>query len=238
VSELWEKERTAQHSAKPPPPATPKAAQPRWRLPQRSANSTNATGRRPVLLCCSAGESALAVCVGRHQVRAVPAPLRFTFWIAALAALASAVAYALTFADRTYYAVLALLPLLLLVWLGVVTQWRRVPRRNLVSEIFGDIPRWMKAAVVGLLVFVFANFFVCRALNEHARPDSLPDGRTVLVDRGGKIVRTLGDAEYRHAQAVQLRMLSGSLVACFGLAALLAEACWIKNGTAMADRRV
>jgi hypothetical protein len=41
--------------------------------------------------------------------------------------------------DRTPHAALLLLPLLLLVWLGVVAQWRRVPRRNLVSEIFGDI---------------------------------------------------------------------------------------------------
>jgi hypothetical protein len=168
----------------------------------------------------------------------VPAPLRFTFWIATLAALASAAAYAFTFADRTYYAVLTLLPLLLLVWLGVVTQWRRVPRRNLVSEIFGDIPRWMKAAVVGLLVFVFANYFVCRALNGSGRPDRLPDGRTALVARGGRIVRELDAAGYHHAQAVQLRMLDGTLIACFGLAALLAEACWIKNGTAMAGRDV
>ena len=168
----------------------------------------------------------------------MPAPLRLIFWIATLAALASAVAYALTFAGQTYYSILILLPVLLLVWLGVVTQWRRVPRRNLVSEIFGNIPRWMKAAVVGLLVFVFANFLVCRALNESARPDRLADGRTVLVARGGKVVRELGATEFHHAQVVQLRMLSGSLLACFGLAALLAEACWIKNGPAMAGRRV
>ena len=183
-------------------------------------------------------QSALAAAVIAKQVRPVPAPLRFIFWIATLSALASAVVYALTFAGRTYYSVLFLLPLLLLVWLGVVTQWRRVPRRNLTSEIFGDIPRWMKGAVVGLLVFVFANFLVCRALNASARPDRLADGRTVLVARGGKVVRELGAAEFQHAQVVQLRMLSGSMLACFGLAALLAEACWIKNGPAMADRRV
>ena len=168
----------------------------------------------------------------------MPAPLRLIFWIATFGTVASAAAYALTFAGRTYYSVLLLLPVLLLTWLGVVTQWRRVPRRNLVSEIFGDIPRGMKPAVVGLLVFVFVNFFVCRTLNEAARPDRLADGRTVLVARGGKVVRELGAAEFQHAQVVQLRMLSGSMLACFGLAALLAEACWIKNGPAMADRRV
>ncbi len=183
-------------------------------------------------------DSALAGRIARRQVRLVPAPLRFTFWIATLGALASAAAYAFTFADRTYYSVLALLPLLLLVWLSVVTQWRRVPRRNLVSEIFGDIPRWMKAAVVGLLVFVFANYLACRALNDAAQPNRLPDGRLALVARGGKVVRELDAAGFSHAQAVQLRMLDGTLVACFALAALLAEACWIKNGPAMASRDV
>ncbi len=189
-------------------------------------------------LAGAAPQSALAGGAERAQLAPVPGSLRFTFWIATFGAVASAAAYALTFAGRTHYAVLLLLPVLLLAWLGVVTQWRRVPRRNLVSEIFGDIPRWMKAAAVGLLVFVFANFFVCRALNEAARPDRLDDGRTVLVARGGKVVRELDAAAYAHAQVVQLRMLTGSLLACFGLAALLAEACWIKNGPAMADRRV
>ena len=217
MSELREKERTPDES------------------PKRRARQLRRRRRRQTL---AAARKRARQSAGEAHDAPVPAPLRFIFWIASLAALASAVAYALTFAGRTTYSVLFLLPLLLLVWLGVVTQWRRVPRRNLVSEIFGDIPRWMKAAVAGLLVFVFANFFVCRALNEHARPDSLADGRTVLVDRGGKVVRTLDAAEFRHAQALQLRMLSGSLVACFGLAALLAEACWIKNGTAMADRHV
>ena len=168
----------------------------------------------------------------------MPAPLRFIYWIACLATVASAIAYALTFADRTYYSVLALLPLLLLVWLGVVTQWRRVPRRNLVSEIFGNIPRWMKATVVGLLLFAFANHFVCRTLNDAAQPSRLPDGRLVLVAKGGKVVRELDAAGFSHAQAVQLRMLNGTLITCFGLAALLAQACWIKNSTAMADREV
>lgn len=185
-----------------------------------------------------APQSTLAATGYARQVPGVPAPLRFTFWIATLGALASAAAYALTFADRTYYWVLALLPLLLLVWLGVVTQWRRVPRQNLVSEIFGDIPRWMKVTVVGLLLFAFANHFVCRSLNAAAQPNRLPDGRLMLVARGGEVVRELDAAGFSHAQAVQLRMLDGTLITCFGLAALLAQACWIKNSTAMADRDV
>lgn len=171
-------------------------------------------------------------------MRRVPGSLRFTFWIALLATVANAAAYALSFADRSSYWGLLSLPVLLLVWLGVIAQWRRVPRRNLVSEVFGDIPRWMKLAVVALLLFAFANFFVCRALNDFARPDRLADGRGVLIAKGGEIRRELDPAGLRHAQAVQQRMMSGFFVACFGLAALLAEACWIKNGTAMADRRL
>jgi hypothetical protein len=140
--------------------------------------------------------------------------------------------------DRIPHAALLLLPLLLLVWLGVVAQWRRVPRRNLVSEIFGDIPRWMKIASAALLIFAFANHFVCRSLNRSAKPDRLPDGRNVLVDPRGAVVAELSAADFRHAQAVQSRQLTGTLLACFGTAALLARACWIKNGPAMANRRL
>ncbi|MFT3830753.1 MAG: hypothetical protein QM691_13705 [Opitutaceae bacterium] len=171
-------------------------------------------------------------------MRHVPGSLRFTFWIATLATVVNAVAYAATFADRASSWLLFGVPLLFLVWPGVVAQWRRVPRRNLVSEIFGDIPRWMKLAVLALLVFAFVNFFVCRALNDSAQPQLFGGDRAALVARGGRVVRELAPAEYRHARAVQFRMMSGFFVACFGLAALLAEACWIKNGPAMADRRL
>ena len=227
MSELREKERTRQHSAKPTLPATPKAA-------RTGSARRHALGHPKIRKPTRRSPCARRIA----KFAPVPTPLRFTFWIATLGALASAAAYALTFADRTYYWVLALLPLLLLVWLGVVTQWRRVPRRNLVSEIFGDIPRWMKVAVVGLLVFVFANYLACRALNAAAQPNRLPDGRLMLVARGGEVVRELDAAGFSHAQAVQLRMLDGTLITCFGLAALLAQACWIKNSTAMADREV
>ncbi len=168
----------------------------------------------------------------------MPGSLRFTFWIATLATAVNAVAYALTFAERTSYWLLFSLPLLFLVWPGIVAQWRRVPRRNLRSEIFGNIPRWMKISVIGLLVFAFANFFICRSLNDGAQPQILADGQTALVARGGALVRSLDAAEFRRARAVQFRMMSGFFVACFGVAALLAEACWMKNGPAMADRKV
>lgn len=167
----------------------------------------------------------------------MPLPLRLTFWISVLAALANAAVYVATFLGHAYYPVLFFLPLLFLIWPTVLWQWRRVPRRNLVSEIFGDIPRWLKLATVGLLLFAFANFFVCRALNDQAHPELLPDGRHVLR-AGEHVVRVLSLEEFRRAEAVQVRMLGGFFVTCFAIAALLAEACWIKNGPAMADRKI
>ncbi len=168
----------------------------------------------------------------------MPGSLRFTFWIATLATAVSGVAYGLTFWGLTSYWLLFGLPLLLLVWFAVVAQWRRVPRRNFASEIFGDIPRWMKIAVAALLLFAFANYFACRALNDGAQPEIRADGSAALVARGGRVVRELDAAGLSRARAVQFRMMSGAFLACFGLAALLAEACWIKNGPAMADRRI
>ncbi len=167
----------------------------------------------------------------------MPAPLRLTFWIALLATLANAVAYAATFFGHVHPAVLLFLPLLFIVWPTAIWQWRRVPRRNLVSEVFGNIPAWLKIAALALLAFGFGNFFVCRSLNEGARPERLADGRTVLL-AGEDIVREIGPVQFAQAQAVQMRMMTGFFVTCFGVAALLAEACWIKNGPAMADRRI
>jgi len=165
----------------------------------------------------------------------VPAALRLPYWVSLAAAAAAAIAYGLSFWDIPIFQVLPFVLLLIFVWPLVLWQWRRVPRRNLVSEIFGDIPRWMKAASAALLVFAFANFFACRWLNEGAQPYRLADGRHALL-RQQLVVRELSAAEFRHAQAVQVRMLTGFLVPCFALSALLVEVCWIKNGPAMADR--
>jgi len=167
----------------------------------------------------------------------VPAALRLLFWVSLAATTATAAAYVLSFFAVPVPQMLAFVLLLLFVWPLVLWQWRRVPRRNLVSEVFGDIPRWMKAATAVLLLFAFANFFVCRWLNEGAQPYPLADGRHVLL-RQQVVVRELTPAEYRHAQAVQVRMLTGFLVPCFALAVLLLEVCWIKNGPAMADRKL
>lgn len=157
--------------------------------------------------------------------------------MALLATLAASAVHALTFTGRAYYSVLLLLPALFVVWPLVLWQWRRVPRKNLSSEIFGDVPRWMKIGLVALLAYAFANFFVCRSLNEGGAPDRRSDGSFVLAD-GPRVIRTLDLAEFRAARAVQVRQVSGFLVVILGLATFLAEVCWIKNGTAMADRDV
>jgi hypothetical protein len=167
----------------------------------------------------------------------VPFSLRFPLWAAVAGAAAALAAYLLTFGDRPVYQVLMLVPVLFLLWPLVLWRWRRVPRRNLVSEIFGDIPRWLKAATAALLLFGFANFFAGLWLNAGAHPHRLADGRLVL-ERHGHVVRTLDAPEFRHAELVQLRVLAAWLVPCYGLAAVLLQACWIKNGPAMADRKI
>ena len=167
----------------------------------------------------------------------MPASLRLPFWVAVVCATAAAAGYAATFFDLAVLQLLMLVPLLFFVWPLALWRWRRVPRRNLVSEIFGDVPRWLKAATAALLLFAFANAFACWLLNDRARPHLYADGRAALV-RGPVVVRTLTPAEYRHARAVQMRMLTGTLAPCFALAAVLLEVCWIKNGPAMADRDI
>lgn len=153
------------------------------------------------------------------------------------AALAAGAGHVATFFGRAPYSVLLLLPALFVVWPLVLWQWRRVPRRNFSSQIFGDVPRWMKWAIAGLLVYAFVNFFIGRALNDGGNPERRSDGTFVLTS-GTQIVRTLTLAEFRSAQAVQVRVVSGFFLCTFALATLLAEACWIKNGPAMANARI
>jgi hypothetical protein len=180
---------------------------------------------------------ALAPPAAGSQRGGVPNALRLLFWGSLAAATAAGAAHVLTYFDIPVFQTLPLVLLLVFVWPLVLWQWRRVPRRNLVSEIFGDIPRWLKVAAGVLLLFAFANFFACRALSGGTQPYRLADGRTVLL-RGQEIVREVSASEFRHAQAMQVRMLTGFLVPGFALAALLLEACWIKNGPAMADEKV
>jgi hypothetical protein len=167
----------------------------------------------------------------------VPTSLRLLLWVSVAATAACMVAHVLTFAGIAVQAVWWLLPLLFILWPMVVWHWRRVPRRNLASEIFGNIPRWMKFGAVTLVLYAFVNFFACRLWNESGRPERLADGRYVLR-REQTVIRELTPMEFRGAQAVVVRLLTGEMLVIFALAALTLEACWIKNGPAMADRKM
>jgi hypothetical protein len=172
----------------------------------------------------------------------MPFGLRLLFWVSALSTAFCAAVHVLTFAGVAFPPVIFLVlllfvPLLFVVWPLAIWRWRRLPRRNLVSEVFGNIPRWMKCLTGALLVYAFANFYVCRALNDWGEPARLNDGRLVL-QTGTRLVRELSGAEFRTAQTVQVRLLSGHLLVFFGLAVIVVRSVWIKNGPAMADAKV
>jgi hypothetical protein len=172
----------------------------------------------------------------------MPFGLRLLFWVSALGAACCAAIHVLTFCGVAFSPVvfvvlLLFVPLLFVVWPLAIWRWRRLPRRNLVSEVFGNIPRWMKCLTGALLVYAFANFYVCRALNDWGEPARLNDGRLVL-QTGTRLVRELSGAEFRTAQTVQVRLLSGHLLVFFGLAVIVVRSVWIKNGPAMADAKV
>lgn len=185
----------------------------------------------------SASGNALAAPANAAHVPIVSLPLRLTFWLSLISALLAGAMHAATYFGRAPYSVLLLLPGLFVVWPLVLWQWRRVPRRNLASPIFGDVPRWMKWTIVALLLYAFVNFFIGRSLNDGGNPERRSNGTFVLAS-GSTVVRTLTLEEFRAAQAVQVRVVSGFFLCTFALAALLAEACWIKNGPAMANARI
>lgn len=172
----------------------------------------------------------------------MPFGLRLLFWISALSAACCGLIHVLTFTGlafppMVFVGLLLFVPLLFVVWPLAIWRWRRTPRRNLVSEVFGNIPRWMKYLTGALLVYAFANYFVCRALNDWGEPVRLDDGRLVLQAKTG-LVRELSAEEFRAAQAVQVRILSGHLLVFFGLAVIVIHSVWVKNSTAMADAKV
>ena len=172
----------------------------------------------------------------------MPSGLRLLFWVSALSTAVCAAIHGLTFAGVAFSPLVSLVLLLFVaalfvVWPLIIWQWRRTPRRNLVSEIFGNIPRSTKYLAGALLVYAFANFFVCRALNDWGEPARFHHGRLVLQTRS-RLVRELSPEEFRTAQAVQVRLLSGQLVVFFGLAVIAVRSLWIKNGPAMADAKV
>ncbi len=142
-----------------------------------------------------------------------------------------------TFFGQSFAPGIFMVPLLFIVWPLVIWQWRRVPRGNLVSEVFGSVPRWMKGLTLGLILYSFVNFFACMAQLDGGVPIRRPDGALVIQNHE-QIVRTLTPEAYRQALAVQTRMLSGHLLAFYGLAVIALQAFWIKTGTGMAGAKL
>lgn len=167
----------------------------------------------------------------------MPAALKSLYFVSLVTTAICGLAHLATFFGYAYYQMVYFVVLLFVLWPLVVWQWRRIPRRNLVLEIYGCIPAWMKWLTVALIVYVFANYFVCNALNDGGQPVKLGDGRLVLLD-GKQIVRVLRPEEFAIAQAIQVRILTGHLVVFYALAAIALRAFWIKTGPAMADAKV
>jgi hypothetical protein len=167
----------------------------------------------------------------------MPLSLRLPLIVSLLGAAACAAAHVLTFANIAFYPILLFVPLLFVVWPLVVWRFRRVPRKNLFSEIFADIPRWMKVGSVLLFAYVFINFFACLALLDGGNAVRLSENRLVLK-KHGQILRDLTPAEFRHAQAVEVRLTTGHLLAFFTLAGFAFQAVWLKTGPAMANAKL
>ena len=167
----------------------------------------------------------------------MPSFLRVLYWVSLFCTAICAGVHAATFAGVAFFQVLWFVPPLFIVWPLAVWHWRRLPRQNLQSPIFGQIPRWMIYTASGLLVYVFAIYFTSRALNAGGQPMKLEDGRLVLQN-GVQILRVLTAEQFQSAQAVQVRLLTSELLAFYGLAVLLLRAIWIKSGPAMADAKI
>lgn len=167
----------------------------------------------------------------------MPPSLRLLFLTSLLGAAACAAAHVLTFVDIAFYPIYLFLPLLFLVWIIAIWHLRRVPRKNLISEIFGDVPRWMKVSSALLFAYVFINFFACIYLLDGGSPERMADQSLVLKSKG-KILRNLTPTEYRHAQAVQIRMLTGHMLVFFTVAGFITQTCWLKTGPAMAETKI
>lgn len=167
----------------------------------------------------------------------MPAALKSLYIVTLITTAICGAAHLATFFGYAIYQMVYFVILLFVLWPLVVWQWRRIPRRNLALEIYGAIPAWMKWLTIVLIVYVFANYFVCNALNDGGQPVKLEDGRLVLLN-GKQVVRVLSPSEFATAQAIQVRVLTGHLVVFYGLAAIALRAFWIKSGPAMADAKV
>jgi hypothetical protein len=167
----------------------------------------------------------------------MPASLRLLFLSSLFGTAACTAAHVLTFADIAFYPILIFVPLLFIVWPLVLWQLRHIPRKNIFSEIFGTIPHGLKLGAALLLAYVFINFFLCLRLNEGGEPVRLTENKLVLKTPE-KIIREITPEAFRHAQAIQVRLLTGHLLVFFALAACATHICWLKTGPAMAKARI
>lgn len=149
----------------------------------------------------------------------------------------SLVMHLATFLDLAFPWAYLMVPVLFVLLPLIVWQWRRVPRRNLVLEIFGAIPRWMKITTALLFAYIAFSVVYCYGWLEGGIPLKLEDGRFVL-QRGQAILRVLSEQEYLHALALQSRLLTAQLFAFYGLGMIALQAFYIKTGPAMADAKV
>ena len=158
--------------------------------------------------------------------------------------LLSLMIHVATFTGTAIYGVLFYSLAMLFMWLLlfaifplVIWQWRRLPRRNLVSEIFSSIPRWMKIAIGCLLGYVFLSFILSFMQLGGGSPVKLPDGRLVL-EKDHQILRLLSPEEFAHTSALSVRVVSAELLAFYGVALIALRAFYIKSSSMMADAKV
>lgn len=167
----------------------------------------------------------------------MPAALRLPLLISLLATAACAAAHVLTFVGVAFYPILFFVPLLFILVPLAVWRFRRIPRKNFLSEIFADITPGLKIGTVALFLYACANFFICLNLLDGGNPERAPDNRLVLAAKG-KIIRELTPAEFRRAQAVQVRLVTGHLIACFAITAFAFHVAWLKTGPALASGKL
>ena len=167
----------------------------------------------------------------------MPPRLRLPLLIALLATAACAAAHVLTFVGVAFYPILFFVPLLFILVPLAVWQFRRIPRKNFLSEIFADVPRGLKLGTVVLFLYAISNLFICLNLLDGGNPERAPENRLVLAAKG-KIIRELTPTEFRQAQAVQVRLLTGHLVACFAVTAFAFHVAWLKTGPALANAKL
>jgi hypothetical protein len=149
----------------------------------------------------------------------------------------SLIVHAATFFGYAFYPAVFMVLLLFVLWPMIVWQWRLIPKRNLVLEIFGAVPVWMKVTLGLLILYPFVNAYLCHSANLGGNPVQLADKRYVLQS-GEQVLRVLTPEEFQTARAVQIRMLSGHLLGFYGVAVIALRAFWIKSGTYMADAKI